>query len=96
MRVGWSDTMAPPGHKLVGSLLLCALMTHANTLQSFKAAIETMSLELFLKLLVPRFMMGLTEHTKKIQLAFEELQVIQVASLLHLFTYRSHSNMSKK
>ena len=95
MRVGWTDTSAPAGHKLVITIVR-ALSPHVNTAQSFKAAIETVSKNLLFKFAVPDFVMGMTERTKKIQLAFEELQVMRHSDHLWHFTHTYHRSTSKK
>jgi hypothetical protein len=80
MRVGWTDTSAPAGHKLV--LRFFTFFNRSNPLQSFKTAIETVSKDLQFKFAVPGFAMGMTERTKKIQLAFEELRVMHYTTHL--------------
>lgn len=42
---------------------------------TFKDALHVVSSDIFLKLIVPNWALGLTERTRKVRLAFNELQV---------------------
>ena len=42
---------------------------------TFKDALHVVSTNMFLKLVVPNWVLNLTEHTRKVKLAFNELKV---------------------
>ncbi len=50
--------------------------------KTFKGAIEIVSSDLFIKVVIPDFAMGLTKRTSRVQLGFEELHVSNDSSTL--------------
>jgi hypothetical protein len=50
--------------------------------KAFKEAMEVVSSDLFIKLIIPDFALGLTKRTSRVQLGFEELHVSNDSSTL--------------
>lgn len=61
-KVNWTDDLAIP----------------AGHQMTFKDALHLVSTDVFLKLIVPTWAMGWTARLRRVRLAFEELEVMQV------------------
>lgn len=74
IRVPWVEAAIPSGHEMVSDECL-PFKTFTNRWKSFKEAVEIVSNGIFIKVAVPNRLMGLTERTSKVRLAFDELEV---------------------
>ncbi|KAJ3892405.1 cytochrome P450, partial [Lentinula edodes] len=73
-RISWSDSDTIP----------------SNHRMSFKSALHEVSLNCFTKILVPKWAMWINEHTRKVNLAFEELELYMLDMI------SEHRNPEKK
>jgi hypothetical protein len=66
-------------------------LASSHSSKTFKEAIEVVSSDLFLKLMIPNFAMGLTKRTSRVKLGFEELLVSHDSSALwHHASWRTN------
>ncbi|KAJ3991355.1 family 614/534 cytochrome P450 [Lentinula boryana] len=63
-----------------------------NHQMSFKDALHEVSMNCFIKILFPNWAMGLTEHTRRVRLAFEELD----SHMLEIISKRRHAEKKEE